>query len=183
MLARATVLLSLLLVAVPSPSAQLWAQCPNDAPRSFGERYRDGLAGASVGAPIGAASAALIGLALPLLFCNAGVGESACESAWFGTLGFAMGGWLLGSTVGAALALKPDGDGAGAAAGMGVLAGGLLFAGGLGLEAATDERAFFAIAFGLWALGAFFVTPLGVAAFSKDEPCPVTSALPLGFRF
>ena len=64
----------------------------------------------------------------------------------------------------------------------GVGAGGLLFAGGMGLREATGEDAFLPISVGLFALGALFVTPIVVAAVG-DAPPSETSLMPLSFRF
>lgn len=173
----------ILLLSIGLSGVPAHAQCPEGGPRDFGQRHRDALGGALIGAPIGAAGGALVGMVLPLIFCNAGVGEGGCQAAWIGTGVVALGGWLLGTTMGAALSLEPVGGEVGAAAGFGVLAGGLLFAGGAGLEALTDEPAFFAVSFGLWALGSLFVTPLAMAALGEDRGCAGLTTAPLGFRF
>ena len=158
------------------------AQCVEQEPASFGEKYRQTLGGSLIGAPIGAASGALLGLVLPLVFCNAGVGEGGCQAAWYGTAGVGLAGWLLGAALGSAMAVEEPGDGWYAAAGAGVLGGALLFAGGMGLRDATQEEAFLPISFGLWALSALLVTPLAMAALAEDAPC-ASASVPLGFRF
>lgn len=178
-LRRSTSLVLIAALATPSLAS---AQCGEPESQSFGDTYRQTLGGALIGAPIGAAGGVLLGLLLPLVFCNAGVGPGGCEAAWYGTAAVGLGGLLFGSALGSTLALDPPSDAWGAAAGMGVLAGGLLFAGGMGLREATDEPAFLPISVGLWALSAMFVTPLAMAAFADSRPCAAASA-PLVFRF
>lgn len=169
-------------LAITSSASQTQAQEPALQARPLGERYPDGLGGALIGAPVGAAGGALVGLLLPLAFCNAGVGQGGCDAAWIGTGMFALGGWLLGTTFGSAIALEVQAGNPLAAGGIGLLAGGLMFGAGMGLHAATDEPAFVAVSFGLWTVTTLLVTPLVMAAMNPDPPLAV-SAGPIGFLY
>lgn len=145
------------------------AQCVDRPTQTFGEGYGERLGGSLVGAPIGATGGAVLGLVLPLVFCNAGIGDGGCGAAWIGTGTFALGGWLLGTTLGAAAARDVPSE-PGAAAGLGVLAGGLMFAGGLGLRELTGEPAFLGVSIGLWMLTTWLVAPLAMNAM-EAQPC------------
>lgn len=146
------------------------AQCVDRSAPTFGEGYGERLGGSLVGAPIGAAGGAVLGLVLPLVFCNAGVGDGGCGAAWIGTGVLALGGWLLGTSLGAAAARDVPSQ-PGAAAGLGVLAGGLAFGAGFGLRELTGEPAFLGVSVGLWMLTTLLVTPLAMNAM-EAQPCP-----------
>lgn len=155
------------------------AQCaPDGSPVPLGDhiedRYGDGLAGSALGGFTGAAAGALLGSGVAALFCGAGIGDG-CDAAWIAGLGAIPALALsLGSMLGTELALGED---AGARVDVGVvpgvlLGGGFVAAGAL-LADETDEPAFIAIGFGMYALSVVFLTPLMALVFGGAPDCPV----------
>jgi hypothetical protein len=176
---------ALVALAVVLSAGSASAQCDGAGhAETFEQRYGDALGPAAGAGFAVAAVGALIGLAVPALFCSAGVGDDGCEAAWVGGVGGgAAVGLLLGVMLGTSLGMDDAGDEGLAAGGFGVLAGGLLVAAGVGLSELTEEPAFLYGGLAGWALAVLFVTPLFAIVLQGSPDCAAPAPSPLAFRF